>query len=58
MTHCLANEHSDLRTCTPTAVILLADPQSSFDYAVALTARHGLVVLVSQPEKGINLQFL
>ncbi|KAK9899837.1 alcohol dehydrogenase [Cystobasidium minutum MCA 4210] len=39
------------------AVILLADPQSSFDYAVALTARHGLVVLVSQPEKGINLQF-
>lgn len=41
-----------------TAVILLADPQESVDYAVALTARHGLVVLVSQPEPGITLQFM
>jgi hypothetical protein len=41
-----------------TAVILLADPQESVDYAVKLTARHGLVVLVSQPAAGVTLQFL
>lgn len=40
------------------AAILLADPQESIDYAVALLARHGLLVLVSQPAEGIKLQFV
>ncbi|CAD6566930.1 MAG: hypothetical protein CYPHOPRED_001274 [Cyphobasidiales sp. Tagirdzhanova-0007] len=39
------------------AVILLADPQESFDYAKELVARHGLLVLVSQPQEGIRLHF-
>jgi hypothetical protein len=40
------------------AAILLADPQESVDYAVALTARHGLVVAVSQPQAGFTFQFV
>lgn len=43
--------------CFLTACILLADPQESFDYAVELTARHGLLVLVSQPQTGIKMNF-
>ncbi|KAL7009284.1 hypothetical protein EMMF5_000914 [Cystobasidiomycetes sp. EMM_F5] len=39
------------------AAILLADPQESIDYAVKLLARHGLLVLVSQPQSGIHLDF-
>jgi hypothetical protein len=41
-----------------TAAILLADPQDSFDYAVKLLARHGLLVLISQPAEGITLNFM
>jgi len=40
------------------AAILLADPQESVNYAVALTARHGLVVAVSQPQAGFTFQFV
>lgn len=40
------------------AAILLADPQDSFDYAIKLLARHGLLVLISQPAEGITLSFM
>lgn len=40
------------------AAILLADPQESVDYAVALLARHGLIVAVSQPQAGFTFQFV
>jgi len=40
------------------AAILLADPQGSVDYAVKITARHGLVVAVSQPQEGFRFQFV
>ena len=40
------------------ATILLADPQESVDYGVAVTARHGTVVAVSQPAKGFTFQFV
>jgi hypothetical protein len=40
------------------AAILLADPQDSFDYAIKLLARHGLLVLISQPAEGINISFM
>jgi hypothetical protein len=40
------------------AAILLADPQDSFDYATKLLARHGLLVLISQPAEGITLSFM
>lgn len=49
---------SPSRVTSVTATVLLADPQESVDYGVALTARHGTVVAVSQPAKGFTFQFV
>ncbi len=39
------------------ATILATDAPPAFDFAAAITKKHGTLVLVGQPEKGITLSF-
>lgn len=39
------------------ATVLATDQQSAFDFAAAITRKHGTVVLLGQPDKGISMSF-
>lgn len=39
------------------AVVLATDQQPAFDFAAAITRKHGTVVLLGQPDKGITMSF-